>query len=632
MGVEAVAAGAGGTLARVSSIAPSPRPGMGAIPYRGGTSGRGGTADNSGTTFRVWAPHAEAVFVIGTFNGWATDRTPLARDGDGTSGTWSADVEGVEPGAEYKFTIRTPHGDLSRIDPYARHMTSSVGNGIVYDPDAFDWGGDTFQAPSWDDLVIYELHVGTFTATEDLRGTFDAARRRLSYLRELGVSAVQVMPPFEFAGDISWGYNPSHLFAIESGYGGPDAFKRFIRDAHANGIAVIVDVVFNHLGPSDLDLWRFDGWADGDGGGIYVYNDRRAVTPWGATRPDYGRGEVRTFLRDSALTWLEEFRCDGLRFDSTLYVRTVDGNPDDPRSTLADGWSLLAWINDEVRAIHPWKLTIAEDLQDDPALVAPTPNGGAGFGAQWDAGFIRRLRPALEAHDDADRDLGAVVEAIRGEGRGAALSRVIYTESHDDVANGRVRVPEAIHPGDADSWWAKKRANLGSAIVLTAPGIPMLFMGQELLEDGWFDDTVGLDWAKESAYRGVLRLHRDLIALRRARDGATRGLRGSNVAILRADPESKVLAFHRWMDGGPHDDTVVVANFGVETVSDLRIGLPAPGRWNVRFNSDSPVYAPDFGGHDAFDLDADGKPMDGCGQSGLVAVGPYSVVVLSREP
>ena len=175
------------------------------------------------------------------------------------------------------------------------------------------------------------------------------------------------MPPFAFAGEISWGYNPAHLFAIESGYGGPDAFKRFIRAAHEHGIAVIVDVVYNHLGPSDLDLWRFDGWSENDGGGIYFYQDVRAITPWGTTRPDFGRGEVRTFLRDSALTWLEEFRCDGLRFDSTLYIRTIDGDPGNDASAIADGWSFLAWINDEIRARQPWKLTIAEDLQDDPA-------------------------------------------------------------------------------------------------------------------------------------------------------------------------------------------------------------------------------------------------------------------------
>jgi len=592
---------------------------MGAVPYPGGA------------TFRVWAPHAQAVFVTGTFDDWAGTATELAPDGDGSSGTWSADVNDVEPGDEYRFRIRAADGDLWKLDPYARQMTNSVGNGIVYDPTAFDWGDDAFEMPSWDDLVIYEMHIGTFAVTADRRGTFDAARRRLPYLERLGVSAVQVMPPFEFAGDISWGYNPTHLFAIESGYGGPDAFKRFIRDAHSHGIAVIVDVVYNHMGPSDLDLWRFDGWAEGDGGGIYFYDDERALTPWGATRPDYGRGEVRTFLRDSAMTWLEEFRCDGLRFDATVYVRSVNGDPFDPAAALPDGASFLAWLNDEIRSSQPWKITIAEDLQDDATLVAPTGEGGLGFNAQWDMGFIRRVRPALVTDDDAERDVDAVVEAIVGEGRGAPLSRVIYTESHDEVANDQVRVPEAIAPGDAGSWWAKKRAVLGSALVLTSPGIPMLFQGQELLEDRWFDDTVALDWEKAESNRGILRLHRDLIALRRARDGATLGLRGSNVAILRADRDAGLLAMHRWMDGGPHDDTVVVANFADRTLTDVALGFPAPGRWAVRFNSDASSYAHDFGSHDAFDLEANGEPLDGCAQSAAVSAGPYSVVIYSRE-
>jgi 1,4-alpha-glucan branching enzyme len=159
----------------------------------------------------------------------------------------------------------------------------------------------------------------------------------------------------------------------------------------------------------------------------------------------------------------------------------------------------------------------------------------------------------------------------------------------------------------------------------------MLFQGQELLEDRWFDDAVSLDWEKASTNRGILRLHRDLIALRRARDGTTLGLRGSNVTILRADQEAKLLVMHRWMDGGPHDDTMVIANFADRTLDSLPIGFPAPGRWNVRLNSDASTYAPDFGSHDTFDLDADGPPMDGCDQSGLVSLGPYSVVVLSRE-
>jgi 1,4-alpha-glucan branching enzyme len=331
------------------------------------------------------------------------------------------------------------------------------------------------------------------------------------------------------------------------------------------------------------------------------------------------------------MTWLEEFRCDGLRFDATAYIRSVNGEPHDPGTTLADGWSFLAWINDEIRARQPWKLTIAEDIKDDPAMVAPTADGGAGFGAQWDVGFIRRLRPAITAVDDEARDLGAVAAAITGEGRGPAPSRVIYTESHDDVANDQVRVPEAISPGDAASWWAKKRATLGSALVLTSPGIPMLFQGQELLEDRWFDDTVALDWSKAGTHEGILRLHRDLIALRRGVDGRPRGLRGPHVALIRANGGERLLAMHRWQDGGPGDDVLVLANFGHEPVADLPVGMPRGGRWRVWLNSDSNVYAPDFAGHEAFDVEADGGPLDGLPHSGRISVGPYSVVVLSQD-
>ncbi len=586
---------------------------MGAVPHPGGVS------------FRVWAPHATAVSVTGTFLDWAEPGISLGRDEDGGgdwAGTWSADVDRAAVGAEYRYRLETPSGDLWRMDPYGRQVTGSTGNVVVYDPDAFDWGEHEFQMPDWNRIVIYEMHVGTFAAGADRPGTFDRATRRMPWLRDLGVDVIQVMPPFERAGDVSWGYNPAHIFAIESTYGGPDAFKRFIRAAHEQGIAVIVDVVYNHLGPGDLDLWRFDGWAEGEWGGIYFYNDERAVTPWGNTRPDYGRGEVRSFLRDSALTWLEEFRADGLRFDSTLYIRTVDETPE---TELPDGWSFLAWLNDEIRARHPWKLTIAEDLGDPGPLVTSTERGGAGFGARWEPHFLHLVRDVLTAPADEDRSVGAIVEALLGGGE-QPFSRVIYTESHDDVANGQVRLAEAVAPGDGGSWFARKRATLGSAITLTAPGIPMLFQGQELLEDGWFDDTIPLDWSKANRFAGIVQLHRDLLALRRNADGWSAGLTGPSIAILHANDETKLLAWHRWLDGGPGDDVVVVINLSIEPLVDVPIALPRPGRWRVRLNSDSLAYDEDFGGSIADDLDA--TASDG----GSVSVGPYGVVILSQDP
>jgi Alpha amylase, catalytic domain len=166
---------------------------------------------------------------------------------------WSdgyADVEGAKPRDEYRFLIRNGDAVLSRIDPYARAVTTSVGNGIVIDP-THDWHGGGFEARAWNELVIYEMHIGTFhRPDETTAGTFADAIEKLGHLKQLGVNAVQIMPAMEFAGGISWGYNPAHIFAVESTYGGPAGFKAFIEAAHQSGIAVILDVVYNHFAPA----------------------------------------------------------------------------------------------------------------------------------------------------------------------------------------------------------------------------------------------------------------------------------------------------------------------------------------------------------------------------------------------
>ncbi len=595
---------------------PSRRPGMGAVPYEGGA------------TFRVWAPNARGIAVVGDFNDWSPDANPLAPDGDGY---WSADVDDVKPGHEYRFAVFPAEGEpLSRIDPYARQVTNSVGNAVVVDTD-FDWKDDDFQMPPWNELVIYELHVGTFNDEPGgSPGDLQSAASRLPHLAELGVNAVQIMPPVEFAADFSWGYNPAHPFAVESAYGGPHALKRFIAAAHRHGLAVIFDVVYNHFGPGDLDLWRFDGWYEDDKGGIYFYNDWRSTTPWGDTRPDYGRPEVRNYIRDNALFWLEDFRVDGLRWDATAFIRNVHGFDHDSGADLPDGWSLMRWVNDEINARMPWKIAIAEDLKDNPVVTRPTSEGGAGFDAQWDAAFVHPVRRALIAEADEDRHVGDVAQAIAHAYDAEPFRRVIYTESHDEVANGQARVPEEIWPGNADSWAAKKRSTLGAALVMTAPGIPMLFQGQEFLEDRWFQDGDPIDWDKRDRFAGIVALYRDLIRLRRA-DPATRGLRGRNTNMYHVNDWDKVLAFHRWEDGGAGDDVVVLANFTAGGHEGYRIGLPRPGMWRVRFNSDSAAYDAEFGDHPGFDVEAEEQPQDGMGWSAPVPIGPYTALILSQD-
>jgi 1,4-alpha-glucan branching enzyme len=583
---------------------------------------------DGGVTFRVWAPNADTVAVTGTFDDWDTIGHPLARE-DG--GYWSGDVADASPGDEYRFFLRRGRQQLWRIDPRARRLTSSVGNGIVYDPTAFDWGDQAFHTPAWNDLVVYELHVGTFTSgMHGHPGTLDGVRRRLGYLSELGVGAIQLMPPFEFGGERSWGYNPAYPYAVESSYGSPDDLKALIRAAHETGIAVILDVVYNHLGPSDLDLWQFDGWSGQGKGGIYFYEDARSATPWGDTRPDYGRAEVRSFIRDNALMWLEEFRVDGLRWDATSFVSSISGGGRRAPDAIPDGWNLMAAINDEISGRFPGRLMIAEDLQHDSAVVQAAADGGAGFGAQWEPGFVHTVRAALIESDDDDRDVGAVAMAL-GVDPADAPRRVIFTESHDDDANGSARVPEEVWPGYADSWASKKRATLGSALVLTAPGIPMLFQGQELIEGSWFSDDEPLDWSKRHRNAGLLQLHRDLIRLRRNVDDTTRGLRGANISVHHVSDEDKVLAYHRWEQGGPRDDVIVVASFSTNERPSYRVGVPRPGRWRVRFNSDWGGYDPEFESVPAFDANAEPEPADGLESSVRVGLGPYSVVILSQD-
>lgn len=579
--------------------------------------------------FRVWAPHATKVFVAGSFNGWSESSTPLQQ---AEHGFWSADIATAKVGDEYRYILHGPNGVQSRIDPYARMVTNSVGNAVIYDPMSFDWGNDGFQPATGNELVIYELHIGTFNALADGHpGTFDSAIEKLPFLRSLGINAIGLMPVAEFPGDFSWGYNPSQPFAVKSIYGGPDGLKRFVKGAHEHGMSVIIDAVYNHFGPGDLDLWQFDGWSENSGGGIYFYQDRRANTPWGNTRPDYGREEVRQFLIDNALMWFEEYHADGLRWDGTAFIRRIGGNDGDPNGDIPEGWGLMQRINREVQQRFPGKISIAEDMQSDERVTKQVDAGGAGFNAQWDSQFVHPVRRAIIGLEDNSRDIGAVVQAIEHRFDMDAFRRVIYTESHDEVANGRARVPEEIWPGKVDSWFSKKRSTLGGALVLTSPGIPMLFEGQELLEDRWFQDSVPIDWSRAEDQNGILRMYRDLIALRRNLAHMTRGLCGQGLHVYHCDEDKKAIAFHRWDRQGPGDSVVVVVNLRDDNLDDFTIGFPREGLWKARFNSDSSTYGADFANNVTPDVEAKSEECDGLPCSGNVSIGPYTVALFSQD-
>ncbi len=591
-----------------ATLVPSSRSGLGALPYSGGVA------------FRVWAPNATSVSVAGSFNSWSASANPLASE---SGGNWSVDVGSAAVGDEYQFVI---DGTLWRIDPWARQVTNSVGNGIITD-DAYSFS--SFTGPAWNEMVIYEMHVGTFDdAPGGTPGNWQSAITRLDHLEDMGVNVVEVLPIAEFAGDFSWGYNPAHPFAPESIYGSPTDMRDFIEECHSRDIAVLIDVVYNHFGPSDLDLWQFDGWSQNGMGGIYFFQDWRASTPWGDTRPDYGRGEVRTYLRDNAISWLTDYNADGLRWDSTVNIRTQNNGGG---GDISDGWSLMQWINNEIDSASPGKISIAEDLQNNEWMSKTTGAGGAGFDSQWDADFVHPIRDAIIPASDSTRDMFAVRDAITNKYNNDHVQRVIYTESHDEVANGKSRVPEEIWPGNATSWASKKRSTLGAAITFTSPGIPMIFQGQEFLEDGYFQDTDPLDWTRATTYSGLVDLYTDLISLRRDLSGNAAGLSANNVNVHHINNTNKVIAYHRWDQGGSGDDVIVVANFSGTGYTAYNVGFPSSGTWRVRFNSDASIYDSSFSNWNSNDVTANWGSKDGMNYNASVGVGPYTVIVLSKD-
>ncbi|QDT02036.1 1,4-alpha-glucan branching enzyme GlgB [Rubripirellula lacrimiformis] len=586
--------------------------------------GMGPIVLDGGVAFRVWAPGADKVCVVGDFNDWDPDSHVMQAE---DHGNWFVVVDHAKPGDQYKYVLTNGDQTFERIDPRVREVTNSVGNGIVHQPD-FDWQDDAFEMPAWNELVIYETHIGTFHRNDGAVGTFDDYQQKFEHLKQLGVNALQVMPIAEFAGDLSWGYNPAHPFAIESAYGGPLGFKTFVREAHKAGFAVILDVVYNHFGPSDLDLWQFDGWSENGKGGIYFYNDYRSHTPWGDTRPDYGRGEVRSYIRDNAMMWLEDYRVDGLRYDMTLYIRSVDASG---QQEIPEGWGLTQWVNREIHQFKPSAITIAEDLQNNEYLTKSDIEGGAGFSAQWDASFVHPIREVITQPDDESRDMLKVRDALYHGYNGDAFQRIVYTESHDEVANGKSRIPSEVNEADPEDWFAQKRSALGIALVMTAPGIPMLFQGQELLQDGWFQDTEELDWDKKDSVGGICRLTRDLIRLRLNRDGKTKGLTGQRIDVHHLNCCDKIVAFRRSYDGGPGDDVIVVANFANKHFEHYQIGLPADGVWKRRFSSDQRTYSDDFSEAASGDIEAVTEGYDGQPFRGHVELPPYTVLIFSQD-
>ena len=582
----------------------------------------------AGTTFRVWAPNATAMHVSGTWNGFSSSTTPLFSEGNGN---WSADVAGALNGNGYQYYISnsTVGTNVFKQDPRSRRVANSASISYVYNTTNFNWAGDNFTAPALNNAVLYELCIGSFNDPNSPgnAGTFYDATNRLAFLKQLGINAVEVMPIADFPGDFSWGYNPADPFAVEDAYGGPDAFKTFVKTAHQLGLAVILDTVQNHYGGScacngyaDLyhSLWQFDGSSSGGYGGIYFYQDScRAFAyspPWGP-RPNYDTPQVYQYIKDNIAMWMSECHVDGFRWDS---VGEIEG--DYPcGDTLSSGIALISDVSGLIHSQPGGKINIGEDNPNNQT-------GVNGFDASWNGNaFFNDVQPQLSASSDSSRSMSAISSAVNL----GVWNNVVFTEDHDQCGDGNgsgaQRMPVRINSGDPTGYYARKRSTLGAALTLTTSEIPMLLQGQEMLTTSQFGAVIPINWSLTNTWGTIVSLYTDLIRLRRNLDGRSSGLMGGNTSTIWQDNLSKMIAYRRWNTGSVGDDVIVICNFANTNWPAYNItGFPHTGIWYTQLNSDFTKYGSDYGNYGSLSTTV-------AVNTATISIAPYSVLIMSQN-
>ena len=547
--------------------------------------------------FSIWAPLAKKLAV-------QANGRRVVMDGPDDQGWWRADIESAGPGTGYGFIV----DDNEKVYPDSRSLWQPDGvHGLsrVYPQNSFPWMHQGFQPPPLSAAIIYELHIGTFTP----EGTLDAAIARLDYLRDLGITHVELMPVAAFAGHHGWGYDGVALYAVHEPYGGPDALKRFVDAAHGHGLAVLLDVVYNHFGPV------------GNYTGVFgPYLDQAHHTPWGGAvnlEADWSH-QVRRFFCDNALMWMRDFHIDGLRLDAVHAF--VD------RSAIHFLEQLAAETRALEIALGRRLLLIAESDLNDPRLVTPRSAGGYALDAQWsddfhhalfavlardpqrgyysDFGSLEQLRKALQQTFVYDGIYSPYRKRVHGRPAfHLPQNRFLgYIQNHDQVGNralgDRVHASAGIH-----------RAKIAAALVMTSPFVPLIFQGEEWAastpflyfadhEDrelaksvsagrkkefvafGWDPNIIPdpekqetflrskLNWPEASAgdHASMLAWYRELIRLRRSHPSLHDGAPGNTRVVC--DAGKKWLRMQRGV-------IVVWCNLGEEPLS---VDLPSQSR------------------------------------------------------
>ena len=588
-----------------------------------------------GYLFRVYAPEAEKVSVMGEFNDWNRNADYMTRD---EQGIWEKFIPNIPEYAAYKYSVWAKSGDVfDKSDPYGFHFETRPGNATkAYDLDGYEWGDASWldwrkkHLPYSNPVNIYECHLGSWKMHED--GNFYSYRQLadelVPYVKEMGYTHIEFMPLTEYPFDGSWGYQVIGYFAATSRYGTPKDLMYLIDKAHQAGLGVIMDWVPAHFPKDGCGLVEFDGSH------LYEYADplKMEHKEWGTRVFDYGKVSTRNLLFSSAMFWIEKFHMDGLRVDAVASMLYLDYNRQGEWRPNVHGGrenleavDFLRLLNEYILTDHPDVMMIAEESTAWPMVTKPGYDGGLGFNFKWNMGWMNDMLCYCSADPFFRKDMH---DKITFSFMYAFSENYILPLSHDEVVHGKCSLISKMPP-PYENQFGGLRALYG--YMAAHPGKKMLFMGGEFAQFSEWAYQRGLDWmlldypAHRQMQAYVKALNHFYLATPQLweQDTDWRGFEW----ISHEDNRNNIIAFRRVAKDG--SDIVVVVNFSPEEQQEYRIGVPITGTYEEIFTSDKT----EFGGSGMANgkLKTENKPMHGQEQSIVLKIPRFGVLFLKGK-
>ncbi len=580
------------------------------------------------TRFRVYAPNAESIDLVGSFNDYALGAHPMEKVDD--AGVFETSLEGDLTGERYKYAILSKQGErLYKSDPFAFYSANRPDTVSRVARLDFSWGDGSYMrrlresAPYDKPVSIYEVHLGSWMRKPD--GGFHSYRELaghlIPYVASLGFSHIELMPIIEHPFDGSWGYQGTGYYSVTSRYGSPEDFAYFVDAAHQAGIGVIVDWVPGHICKDAHGLYRFDGSF------LYEYDDDsiRENPVWGTANLDLGKGETRSFLISNALFFMRKYHIDGFRIDAVSNIVYYMGESD--RGVNEGALAFLRALSKAVFAECDGAILAAEDSSAFPKVTHPIEHGGLGFNYKWNMGWMNdtlkyfQKDPIYRKHHHSNLTFSLMY---------AFTENFILPFSHDEVVHGKGSLVDKM-PGDYWQKFANYRALIG--YLFTHPGKPLLFMGSEFAQMNEWNDADELDWQLLSypVHDSARRFTRDMNRVMHAEkalheaDHVPEGFEW----IDADNADESVISFVRY-SRGREEMLVVVLNLTPTPRHDFPLGVPRKGTYHEIVNSDKNVYAGSnlFNGAPRESID---EPMHGRDQHIRVLLAPLSISILKWE-